>query len=153
MKVRSSWCPPPVCARPARPLRCFVRCRGTAHHLRQVRHTSWLLSRERSGVPLENDQLAPRKAPNMIGVSQPRSRIVLGLHMVVCLPMAASSPSSRSAPPTLVTTARSTLPGTCRLLTAARRALPRTVEAEREEERPPLRSNRRGQWRRLLVVI
>ena len=71
----------------------------------------------------------------------PSSRMVLGLHMVVCLPMAASSPSSRSAPPTLVTTARSTLPGTCRLLTAARRPLPRTIEAEREAERPPLRSN------------
>ena len=52
--------------------------------------------------------------------------------------MAASSSSSRSGPPTLVTTARSTLPGACRLLTAARRALPRTIEAEREAERPPL---------------
>ena len=60
MKVRSSC--PPVCARPARPLRCFVRCRGTAHHLRQVRHISWLLSRERSGFPSENDQLTSRKA-------------------------------------------------------------------------------------------
>ena len=60
---RSSW--PPVCARPARPLRCFVRCRGTAHHLRQVRQISWLLSR-RSGFPSENDQLTSRRPPNMI---------------------------------------------------------------------------------------
>ena len=69
MKVRSSC--PPVCARPPRSLRCFVRCRGTAHHLRQVRHISWLLSRERSGFPSENDQLTSRKAPNVIGVSPP----------------------------------------------------------------------------------
>ena len=69
MKVRSSC--PPVCARPARPLRCFVRCRGTAHHLRQVRHISWLLSRERSGFPSENDQLTSRKAPINFGVSPP----------------------------------------------------------------------------------
>ena len=69
MKVRSSC--PPVCARPARPLRCFVRCRGTAHHLRQVRHISWLLSRERSGFPSENDQLTSRRPPTKSAVSPP----------------------------------------------------------------------------------
>ena len=69
MKVRSSC--PPICARPARPLRCFVRCRGTAHHLRQVRHISWLLSRERSGFPSENDQLTSRRPPTNVGVSPP----------------------------------------------------------------------------------
>ena len=71
MKVTSSC--PPLCARPARPLRFFVRCRGTAHHLRQVRHISWLLSRERSGFPSENDQLTSRKAPTNFGVSPPLS--------------------------------------------------------------------------------
>ena len=63
MKLRSSC--PPICARPARPLRCLVRCRGTAHHLRQVRHISWLLSRKRSGFPSENDQLASRRRASM----------------------------------------------------------------------------------------
>ena len=72
MKVRSSC--PPVCARPARPLRCFVRCRGTAHHLRQVRHISWLLSRERSGFPSENDQLTSRRPPTKSAVSPPLLR-------------------------------------------------------------------------------
>ena len=47
MKLRSSC--PPVCALPVGPSRRFVRCRGTAHHPRQVRRISWLLSRERSG--------------------------------------------------------------------------------------------------------
>ena len=59
MKLRSSC--PPICARPAGPSRCFVRCTGTAHHLRQVRHISWLLSRERSGFPSENDPLTSRE--------------------------------------------------------------------------------------------
>ena len=69
MKLRSSG--PPVCALPVGPSRRFVRCRGTAHHLRQVRHISWLLSRERSGFPSENDQLTSRTGPIMIGVSPP----------------------------------------------------------------------------------
>ena len=51
MKLRSSC--PPICARPAGPSRCFVRCRGTTHHQRQVRHISWLLSRKRPGFPSE----------------------------------------------------------------------------------------------------
>jgi hypothetical protein len=47
MKLRLSC--PPVYALPVGPSRRFVRCRGTAHHPRQVRRISWLLSRERSG--------------------------------------------------------------------------------------------------------
>ena len=45
--------------------------RGTAHHLRQVRHISWLLSRERSGFPSENDQLTSRRPPTNYAVSPP----------------------------------------------------------------------------------
>ena len=69
MKRRSSC--PPICARPAGPSRCFVRCRGTAHHMRQVRRISWLLSRERSGFPSENDSLTSRRPPTNVGVSPP----------------------------------------------------------------------------------
>ena len=69
MELRSSC--PPICARPAGPSRCFVRCKGTAHHLRQVRHTRWLLSRERSGFPSENDPPTSKRAPKMYGVSPP----------------------------------------------------------------------------------
>ena len=72
MKLRSSC--PPICARPARPLRCFVRCRGTAHHLRQVRHISRLLSRETSGFSSEKDPLTSRRPPKMGGVSPPLPR-------------------------------------------------------------------------------
>ena len=44
---------------------------GTAHHLRQVRRISWLLSRERSGFPSENDPLTWRRPPTNSALSPP----------------------------------------------------------------------------------
>ena len=98
MELRLSC--PRICARPARPLRCFVRCRGTAHHLRQVRHISWLLSRERSDFPSENDQLTSRRPPTNSAVSPPRQHpfVVVRRRSLVAGPCASPPSGGHGCP-------------------------------------------------------
>ena len=90
IKVRSSC--PPVCARPARPfLRCFVRCRGAAHHPRQVRHISWLMSRERPA------RLSFRKRPtDAEKAGQHDWRFATTAGVLACCAPAASPPPGAS---------------------------------------------------------